>query len=207
MPCSSDRLADALRDAAMHLALDDHRIDDGAEIVDRGELHDSDGAGVRVDLDLADVAAGREGEVRRDRRTRFPSGRARSRPSGICGRHRRRARLRRTSSSCWWDAGELAVLEGRLSPWPELPSRARRCVLALAQRPCRAHWRSPTCRRRPSASHRCPCRTAPCRCRHARSRRYRSERPSGRPPTGRTSSRGPGHGCGCRSELPPSRSD
>ena len=31
------RLADALDDAAMHLALDDHRIDDVAEIVDRGE--------------------------------------------------------------------------------------------------------------------------------------------------------------------------
>ena len=34
------RLADALRDAAMHLALDDHRIDDGAEIVDRGPCDD-----------------------------------------------------------------------------------------------------------------------------------------------------------------------
>ena len=30
------RLADALRDAAMDLALDDHRVDDDAEIVDRG---------------------------------------------------------------------------------------------------------------------------------------------------------------------------
>ena len=30
------RLADALGDAAMHLALDDHRVDDVAEVVDRG---------------------------------------------------------------------------------------------------------------------------------------------------------------------------
>ena len=30
------RLADALRDAAVHLALDDHRVDHGAEVVDRG---------------------------------------------------------------------------------------------------------------------------------------------------------------------------
>ena len=59
------RLADALRDAAMHLALDDHRIDDDAEIVDRGPADDLGVAGLRIDLDLADVAAGREGEVGR----------------------------------------------------------------------------------------------------------------------------------------------
>ena len=59
------RLADALRDAAMHLALDDHRIDDGAEVVDRGPADDLGLAGVGIDLDLADVAAGREGEVGR----------------------------------------------------------------------------------------------------------------------------------------------
>ena len=34
------RLADALRDAAMQLAGDDHRVDDGAEIVDAGVAHD-----------------------------------------------------------------------------------------------------------------------------------------------------------------------
>ena len=59
------RLADALRDAAMHLALDDHRVDEVAEIVGGDELHDLGVAGLRVDLDLADVAAGREGEVGR----------------------------------------------------------------------------------------------------------------------------------------------
>ena len=59
------RLADALRDAAVHLALDDHRIDQHAEIVDRGPGDDLGVAGFRIDLDLADVAAGREGEVGR----------------------------------------------------------------------------------------------------------------------------------------------
>ena len=59
------RLADALRDAAVHLALDDHRIDHDAEVVDRGPAGDLDMAGVGVDLDLADVAAGREREVGR----------------------------------------------------------------------------------------------------------------------------------------------
>ena len=41
------RLADALRDAAVDLALDDHRIDDGAEIIDRGPRDDLALAGLR----------------------------------------------------------------------------------------------------------------------------------------------------------------
>ena len=57
------RLADALRDAAMHLALDDHRIDELAEVVDRGPAVDRHDAGLRIDLEFADVDAGREGEV------------------------------------------------------------------------------------------------------------------------------------------------
>ena len=36
-----ERLADALREPAVHLAFDDHRVDDLAEVVDRGEVHDS----------------------------------------------------------------------------------------------------------------------------------------------------------------------
>ena len=59
------RLAEALRDAAVHLALDDHRVDDVAEVVDRGEALDRRLAGLRVDLDFADVAARRVGEVGR----------------------------------------------------------------------------------------------------------------------------------------------
>jgi hypothetical protein len=35
------RLADALHQPAVHLALDDHRVDDGAEVVDRGEAVDA----------------------------------------------------------------------------------------------------------------------------------------------------------------------
>ncbi len=50
------RLAEALGDAAVHLALDDHRVDDVAEVVDGDELLDLHLAGVGVDLDLADVA-------------------------------------------------------------------------------------------------------------------------------------------------------
>ena len=59
------RLAQSLRDAAVHLALHDHRIDDVAEVVHRGEPVDAHAAGLRVDLDLAHVAARRVGEVGR----------------------------------------------------------------------------------------------------------------------------------------------
>ena len=59
------RLADALADAAVDLALDDHRVDDDAEVVAGDELQDLGLAGVRVDLDLGDEAAHREGEVER----------------------------------------------------------------------------------------------------------------------------------------------
>ena len=50
------RLADALHDAAMALALDQQRIDDRAEVVDHGVLHHLDTAGVGIDLDLGDMA-------------------------------------------------------------------------------------------------------------------------------------------------------
>ena len=51
------RLADALRDAAMDLAVDDQRIDGAADVVDRAVAHDLDGAGLRIDLDFADMGA------------------------------------------------------------------------------------------------------------------------------------------------------
>ena len=49
----------------MHLTLDDHRVDDVAEVVACAEVDDSHDAGVGIDLDLADVRARREREVRR----------------------------------------------------------------------------------------------------------------------------------------------
>src|SRR5262249_62047394 len=48
------RLADALGEAAVDLALDDHRIDDGADGVDAPETDDLEAAGVGIDLELAD---------------------------------------------------------------------------------------------------------------------------------------------------------
>src|SRR5215475_1063218 len=58
-----ERLADALGEAAVGLAVDDHRVDDGADVVgDRDVDHVGD-AGLRVDLDLDQVAAAREREV------------------------------------------------------------------------------------------------------------------------------------------------
>ena len=50
------RLAGAGGDAAVNLAVDDGRIDDGAEIVDRDVARDTHRARVRFDLDFGDVA-------------------------------------------------------------------------------------------------------------------------------------------------------
>ena len=52
-----ERLADSLDDAAVQLTLDDQRVDDGAEIIDRDVFHHLDHAGLGVELDFADVAS------------------------------------------------------------------------------------------------------------------------------------------------------
>src|SRR6516225_7251795 len=59
------RLADALGETAVDLALDDHRIDDGADVVDAPETDDLDAAVVRIDLELTEMRAVAEGEARR----------------------------------------------------------------------------------------------------------------------------------------------
>ena len=51
------RLAGALRDAAVDLAVQQQRIEHGADIVDHAVAHDLDLAGFLVDLEFADVAA------------------------------------------------------------------------------------------------------------------------------------------------------
>src|SRR4029077_3676111 len=51
------RLADALRDAAMDLAIAEQFVDDLADIVDGGVTRERDQAGLRIDLDFAKVAA------------------------------------------------------------------------------------------------------------------------------------------------------
>src|SRR6476619_362272 len=59
------RRREAHREPAVKLPVDDHRVDDVAAVVDRDEAADVDLAGALVDVDDADVAAEREGEVRR----------------------------------------------------------------------------------------------------------------------------------------------
>ena len=62
------RLPDALREAADELARDQRVIEHDAGIVHRRIGDDLDHAGIRIDLDLGDVAAVREGLRRVDRR-------------------------------------------------------------------------------------------------------------------------------------------
>ena len=51
------RLAEALNHATVKLAVDDHRIEDDAEIVDDGIFRERDVTGFRIDLDFGDVTA------------------------------------------------------------------------------------------------------------------------------------------------------
>ena len=60
-----ERLADALGQASVDLAFDDHRVHHVAEIVHGDEADDVDDTGLRVHLDFADVRPRRIGEVRR----------------------------------------------------------------------------------------------------------------------------------------------
>ena len=59
------RLAHALHRAALDLAEHDHRVEDAAEIVHHVVAVELDLAGLRIDLDLADVAAVRDGSAAR----------------------------------------------------------------------------------------------------------------------------------------------
>ena len=52
-----ERLRDALRDAAVHLAVDDLRVDHVAHVVDRDVADEVGRAGLRVHLDDRDVAS------------------------------------------------------------------------------------------------------------------------------------------------------
>src|SRR5262249_39679999 len=55
------RLPDALDDPAMDLAFDDERVDRAPDVVHRGVAHDLHRSQIRIDLDLAHVAAVGEG--------------------------------------------------------------------------------------------------------------------------------------------------
>ena len=59
------RLPDALDDAAVHLALDNHRIDLRAAVVDRDVALEIDRARLRIDFDHGEVRAKGKHEVRR----------------------------------------------------------------------------------------------------------------------------------------------
>ena len=60
-----ERLAEALHDAAVHLAIDQQRIDDDAAIVHGDVALDLDLAGIAIDFRHDDVGAEGEGEVGR----------------------------------------------------------------------------------------------------------------------------------------------
>ena len=85
------RLADALGEAAMDLALDDHRVDDAAEVVDGGEADRPRHARSRGRSRPRRYARRREGEVLRVVEGGLVEARARARHAGSCAARRRSA--------------------------------------------------------------------------------------------------------------------
>jgi hypothetical protein len=61
----AQRLAGALNDATVDLALDDHWVQHDADIIDGGVGNERQLASLGIDLDLRDMAAAREGEIQR----------------------------------------------------------------------------------------------------------------------------------------------
>ncbi len=84
-----ERRRETHRQAAVDLAVDDHRVDDVAAVVDRHEAADVDLAGPLVDVDDADVArrTGRSGSAGRS--SRPPRAPSPSRPGSSCRPRRR----------------------------------------------------------------------------------------------------------------------
>ena len=56
-------MAQALCDAAMDLSFDNHRIDDGTEIIDGRVIYDFNDTCLRVNFDLGNMRSRREREV------------------------------------------------------------------------------------------------------------------------------------------------
>ena len=179
----------------MHLALDDHRVDPGAAVVDRDEPPHRDHSGAGVDVDDADVGAVRIGQVLRvvtdlrleaalDARPAAP------RAVGAHGDLLDGHRLLVGSPSTWNDALLPLQVGHRDLEHPGGDEPGLVAHLAGDQRRGRAAtpaWIG--CRR-------CPARTASGRCRRARPRCRRAGCRSPRRRSGRTSSRGPAPGSG-----------
>ena len=160
------RVADALRDAALNLAVDDHRIDQPPGILRHQEFFDPHPAGLGVDLDQRDMAGVGE-RARRivGRALRRARRRCRRRAGGSGDRRRAPASRSRSRDRC-----------RRRAPC-RLRARCRRRRLRAACRRSARAWRAPCAppsgsrrRRSPaSGSRRCPSHRACGRCRRARS--------------------------------------
>src|SRR6516162_6200510 len=61
----AERLADTLHESAMDLPVDDHRIDNGADVIDRDVVYKRNYTGFRVNFDLRDMCSTGKREVYR----------------------------------------------------------------------------------------------------------------------------------------------
>src|SRR4051794_24699936 len=97
------RLADALGDPTVGLAVQNEWIDGSADIVDRSIAHELDMAGIGIDLDLGDVRSVRESGFLEQ----------------VVGRCRKLSgELRRQVRAIGSGSGDLCEAEGRVGPAP-----------------------------------------------------------------------------------------
>ena len=191
-----------MREAAVDLAVDDHRVDDVAAVVHRHEAADLDLAGAAVDVDHADVAAEGEGQVGRVVVVRPLPARPPCPADGWCRRRRR--------SPGWSSLRAGAPLTKNL---PVSQSRSsgraleqvRGDLLRLVADLARGHGAPPRRRSGSSGWRRCRGRRARCRCRLPRPGRARPGCPAPRRRSARRWSRAPGPATWCRSARWPCR--
>ena len=191
-----ERRRDALRDPAVHLPVDDQRVDDRADVVDRDVADEPRVARLGVDLDDRRVGAARPREVRR-----------------VVGRRRLEARLHPVGEVVRRERGPGGRLHGHLLVGRALDAEGAVRVLEVvgrdlelvrddlarlldrSSRPRSSAATPPTGRLRlpyvSSPSARWTCRRAAPRPRRCRSR-------AGRRRSATTPSRGPGRAARCR---------
>ena len=136
-----ERAADALHRAAGDLAFDDRRVDHHAAVLADDVAQQRDHAGVRIDLDRADVARVREHERQvglvavQDLEARLHARRQTRR-----GRGTRRGRSRRRCGTAWACRGRWRRRRRRRCRRARLPAGGRRSSATF----CRAaRWAAP----------------------------------------------------------------
>ena len=198
----AERLTRALRHGAVQLALDDHRVDDRADVVHRPVADDA-ATPVSGSISTSQTCAPLRTRSWTGRRSALLQPGLHARRQVVGGvRGPRHVRERDPAVGALHHEAPLARTRRRPS------AASSRC--AAMRRPFSmifvAASRAPTRRPRASASRTCRCRTAPPPCRLRRCGSSRAARRGARRAPARTWLRDPARGCACRATPAPRRS-